>query len=105
MQEALYAAIQKYATEKAGGAIVYNGASYPYFFADANANGAIDEGEGNYATWTPRLLRAAYNYQYVTKDPGAFVHNPKYIVQVLHDSLEDLGADVSAMARPEVEED
>ena len=27
--------------------------------------------------WTPKLLRAAFNYQYTQKDPGAFVHNPE----------------------------
>jgi len=102
MQEALYTAIQAYAKDKAGGAILYNGASYPYFFADANANGTIDEGESNYATWTPRLLRAAYNYQYVTKDPGVFAHNPKYILEVLYDSLADVGGSgaTAGMTRP-----
>ena len=53
----------------------------------------------HYQSWTPRLLRAAYNYQYVSKDPGAFVRNPHYILQVLYDSLEDLGAEVSAVSR------
>lgn len=99
MQEAVYAAIQAYATAH-GGAIVYNGGRYPYFFNDANANGKIDEGEGNYASWTPRLLRAAYNYQWVAKDPGAFAHNGKYILQILYDSLKDLGTSVSGMTRP-----
>jgi hypothetical protein len=101
MDEALYTAIQSYATAH-GGAITYDTAAYPYFFADANANGKVDEGEGAYTAWTPRLLRAAYNHQWVAKDPGAFAHNGKYIMQVLYDSLKDLGADVSKMTRPEV---
>jgi hypothetical protein len=92
MYEALYAAIQAYAADTAGTPLVYSPTAYPYFFADANGNGAIDEGEAGYATWTPRLLRAAYNYQYVTKDPGAFAHNSRYILQLLYDSLADLGA-------------
>jgi hypothetical protein len=33
----------------------------------------------------------AKNYQWVAKDPGAFAHNGKYILQVLYDSLQDLG--------------
>ena len=53
-----------------------------------------------YVTWTPRLLKAAYNYQYATKDPGAFAHNGKYVLQILYDSLVDLGANVSGMTRP-----
>jgi hypothetical protein len=92
MKEALYEAMQDYAAENADTAdIVYDAASYPYWFTDT---------EERYATWTPRLLRAAYNYQYVSKDPGAFAHNGKYILQVLYDSLEDIGADVSGMTRP-----
>jgi hypothetical protein len=84
--DALYVAIQEYGTEIAGMPIVYDSHSYPYWFTD--------EGEG-YANWTPRLLQAAYNYQYVAKDPGAFAHNGKYIIQILYDSLESLGARVS----------
>ncbi|UCC88534.1 MAG: hypothetical protein JSV81_04280 [Anaerolineales bacterium] len=92
MKEALYEAMQDYAAENADTAdVVYDAASYPYWFTDT---------EERYATWTPRLLRAAYNYQYVSKDPGAFAHNGKYILQVLYDSLEDIGADVSGMTRP-----
>ncbi|GAB4537430.1 MAG: hypothetical protein Kow0063_24200 [Anaerolineae bacterium] len=91
MREALYEATQAYAAETVGTGIVYNAASYPYWFTE--------DGE-RYNTWTPRLLRAAYNYQYATKDPGAFAHNGKYIIQVLYDTLEDMGADVSGMTRP-----
>jgi hypothetical protein len=101
MEERLYEAIQTYAAETAGTPLFYDASSYPYFFADANANDAVDEGEEGFASWTPRLLKAAYNYQYVQKDPGAFAHNGQYIIQVLYDSLEDLGVDVSGMVRPE----
>jgi hypothetical protein len=102
--EALYACIQDYAAETAGTPIVYDSLAYPYFFTDTNANGEADPDEANYgnqyATWTPRLLRAAYNYQYVLKDPGASAHNAKYVLQALYDSIEDLGCDVSGMTRP-----
>ncbi len=91
LTDALYAELQKYA-EAHGGAITYNPAAYPYFF------GA--DGKG-YAAWTPRLLKAAFNYQYIQKDPGAFAHNAKYIIQILIDSIADLGGDVSAYTRPE----
>ncbi len=47
-------------------------------------------------------MRAAYNYQWVQKDPGAFAHNGKYILQIMYDSLKDLGGNVSKMTRPEV---
>lgn len=104
MRDDLYVALQAYAAETVGTGILYDSHSYPYFFVDTNGNGEIDEDEVNrdnrFNSWTPRLLRAAYNYQYAQKDPGAFAHNSAYIMQVLYDSLEDIGADVSDMTRP-----
>jgi hypothetical protein len=102
MQASLYAAIQEYAKTKAGAAIVYDPNTYPYFFTDANGSGKVDSNSKAYSTWTPRLLKAAYNYQWVQKDPGAFAHNGKYILQIMYDTLKDIGADVSKMTRPEV---
>jgi hypothetical protein len=105
MRDALYVAMQQYAADTVGQGIVYDEHSYPYYFNDTNANGAADADEINsdnsFKTWTPRLLRAAYNYQYSGKDPGAFAHNGPYIIQTVYDSLEDIGGDVSAMTRPE----
>jgi hypothetical protein len=92
MAEALYAAMQAYAESTEGVTpIEYDGASYPYFFDDAGER---------FVTWTPALLRAAYNYQYVQKDPGAFAHNAQYVIQVLYDSIEHVGGDVGGMTRP-----
>jgi hypothetical protein len=102
---ALYAALQKYAADTAGKPIVYDPAAYPYFFvADKDGNKAVDD-KGNaigYNAFTPRLLKAAYNYQYSVKDPGAFTHNPQYVMQFLYDSIKDLGGDVKGLTRPEV---
>lgn len=97
LQEKLLAALQEYAKNVAGASIAYNSAAYPYFFADANDNGTADEGEGRYSNWTPRLLKAAYNYQMSVKDPGAFAHNAKYIIQLLYDSIEDLNANLGTI--------
>src|SRR6185295_9670237 len=95
--------IQKYAKEKGGVAIVYGPETYPYWLIDTNDNGTLDEEENvsanGYSTWTARLLKAAYNYQVSVKDPGAFAHGNKYIVQLLYDSMQDLGGDVSEMSR------
>lgn len=102
LQTALYAQIQAYAADTAGTGIVYDAAAYPYWFADADGDGAPDQGENGptgYSTWTARLLKAAYNYQVSLKDPGAFAHGNKYIVQLLFDSMTDLGGDTSKMAR------
>ncbi|MCA9921644.1 MAG: hypothetical protein KC419_01130 [Anaerolineales bacterium] len=102
MRAALYAGIQAYATDNAStDAIAYNAGRYPYFFIDANGDGELGADEGDrYVTWTPRLLRAAYNYQYSLKDPGAYAHNGQYMIQVLYDALNDIGADTAGMTRP-----
>ncbi|MCB0049724.1 MAG: cytochrome c3 family protein [Caldilineaceae bacterium] len=104
MAEDLYAAIQAYAADTLGTPIAYDAHAYPYFFMDGNANGVVDPEEAvrdnGFAGWTPRLLRAAYNYQWASKDPGAFAHNGQYVIQSLYDSIEDIGGDVSAMTRP-----
>ncbi|MBL8157630.1 MAG: hypothetical protein JNM70_25975, partial [Anaerolineae bacterium] len=42
LEDALFAAIQAYATETAGTAIAYNSHSHPYFFIDTNGNGEAD---------------------------------------------------------------
>ena len=101
-------AIQAYAREVAGTPIGYSRDSYPYFFADGNDDGTIDATEAiypnRYAGWTPRLLMAAYNYQVVAKDGGAWVHNPRYAMQLLHDSLvslsERVGVETGGLQRP-----
>ena len=84
--------------------ILYSSAAYPYFFIDTDANGAVDPGEAifpnRYATWTPRLLQAAYNYQYAAKDPGGFAHNGAYILQLLYDSIDSIGGEVGDLTRP-----
>lgn len=105
MQEALYAAMQNYAANTEGvDNIVYDSHSYPYYFIDTNGDGVADADEANFGnqfnTWTPTLLRAAYNYQYVSKDPGGYAHNGDYLIQVLYDSLVDLGGDTAGMTRP-----
>ncbi|MHB8192377.1 MAG: cytochrome c3 family protein [Bellilinea sp.] len=91
LQTMLLSAIQAYASEVAGTPIVYSATAYPYFFIDANADGVVDDGDTErYASWTPRLAKAAYNYQTSIKDPGAFAHGGKYIIELLYDSIEDL---------------
>ena len=108
LTERLDAAIAAYAAEVAGTPIGYSPAAYPYFFADTDGDGALSAEEASYPnryqSWTPRLLRAAYNYQYALKDTGAFTHNPHYVVQLLHDSLESLSeatdVDMSGLVRP-----
>ncbi len=108
LHDMLYTAIQTYASEVAGDPIIYADA-FPYFFYDTNGNGEVDEGEANfgnqYKSWTPRLLKAAYNYHLFVQDPGGFMHNADYLAQLLFDSMRDLGQvislDMASLQRPE----
>jgi hypothetical protein len=101
LKETLYTTIQAYAKDVAGVGILYDPATYPYFLADADGDGTADQTEeGNaagYSTWTARLLKAAYNYQLATKDPGNFAHGNKYVVQLLNDSINDLNEALPTM--------
>jgi hypothetical protein len=91
LRDALYTEIQAYAKAKTGTEIVYNTDAYPYWF----------DGEGNaFTAWTPNLMKAAYNFNFMRKNPGAGVHNAKYAIQILIDSIEGLGGDVSKYTRP-----
>jgi cytochrome c7-like protein len=104
--------MQAYAKEIAGTPIAYSADSYPYFFIDKNDNGEVDADEATpdngYNAFTANLLRAAYNYQVSVKDPGAFAHNPKYIIELLFDSITALNqslqtpVDTTAMHRDDI---
>jgi hypothetical protein len=109
-QEALYKAMQSYAKDVVKTGITYSATAYPYFFQDKDGDGKIDKDDKGanvrFTAFSPRLLKAAYNYQYSIKDPGAYVHNAKYVIQALYDSIEDLNTklttkvDMSKMVRP-----
>jgi hypothetical protein len=93
LQEMLFAGIQQYAAEVSETPIGYAN-RHPYFFIDTDGSGEITDDEAvpanRYNAWTPRLLQAAYNYQVSKKDPGAFAHGGKYIIQILYDSIDNL---------------
>ena len=109
MEANLMKGMQAYATQVSGKGIVYSPDAYPYFFIDKNGNGQLDTDETTsdnaFNAWTPRLVKAAYNYQTSIKDPGDFAHGGKYIIELLYDSLADLDTqlttqiDMSAMYR------
>ena len=108
LHERLLGAIAAYAGEVANTPIAYAPDQYPYFFVDTDGDGVATATEATFPNrfnaWTPRLLRAAYNYQFVAKDPGAYAHNPTYSMQLLVDSLTDLAEEVEVdtadVARP-----
>lgn len=94
MTPLLFAEIQQYAANVIGQPVVY-GNSYPYFFFDTDDDGVADDDEtsfGNrYDQFDEKLLKAAYNYQVIEKDPAGYIHNGTYLHQILHDSIVDLG--------------
>jgi predicted CXXCH cytochrome family protein len=93
LQDKLLDAIRRYGVEK-NAPLCYGPQAYPYWFKDENGDGACSAAEatsaGAYKSWTPRLTKAAFNYQLASKDPGAFAHNAKYIMQLLYDSITSL---------------
>jgi hypothetical protein len=86
----LYEAIQDYAAAK-GQPISYDGNSYPYWYA---ATG------GSYKGWDAELMKSTFNYQMYQKEPGNWAHNFRYMMQLLYDSIEDMGGDVTGLTRP-----
>ncbi|WP_198476232.1 cytochrome C [Aquamicrobium zhengzhouense] len=105
-RQRLFGLVQDYAREVIGTPMIYDGGRYPYFFADHNSDGRADEKDGApvaYTSWTPRLLKAAYNWKFVGADGGIHVHNPHYALQLLYDSAEDLssalGRELTGMSR------
>lgn len=108
LHDRLLSAIRAYAADVVGTPVVYDATAYPYFFTDNDGDGSLGDGEAvypnRYQSWTPRMLKAAYNYQFIAKDPGAFAHNPHYSLQLMYDSLKSLServeVDMSRLVRP-----
>jgi len=108
IHDMLYEHILTYANEVIGQPIIYASA-FPYWFNDTNGNGEVDEGEAvfpnQYASWTPRLIKATYNYHLVVEDPGGFMHNARYLIQLMYDTIDNLGemvtVDLADLIRPE----
>lgn len=102
--DALLAEIQLVAVAGGGEAICYDTHAYPYFFNDSDGSGDCDAGEAIYpnlyADWTPALMKATFNYQLSQKDAAAWAHNFDYMLQLLIDSVDELGGDVGAYTRP-----
>ena len=100
----LQEAMSKYSADKLGAALGLNFDAYPYAFIDTNSDGTIDEAEGvranGFNTFSPRLLRATFNLLFSHKEPGGYVHNGKYVLQLMYDSIEDLGGSVAGLTRP-----
>lgn len=97
LEGTLYTQMQAYGF-KIGAPIVYDSHTYPYFFNDLNGNGKVDPGENIYPNgyrFNARMLKAAYNFQMSKKEPNGFIHNSRYVAQLLVDSIIDLGGNTA----------
>src|SRR5690606_34405623 len=89
--------VEEYARDVAGVPLHFDSGRHPYFFADVNGDGVADQVDGKpvpYAPWTPRMLKAAYNWKFVGSDGGIHVHNPHYALELLYDSMENLAGPI-----------
>ena len=82
--------------------------THPYFLLTRTATGAAPRAETAPAATArsrssrPRLLRAAYNYLFSRTDSGAWAHNPRYAIEVLFDTIQDLNAGLIASRKTPV---
>jgi hypothetical protein len=72
--------------------LFYDGSTYPYWFKD---NGMGASFANRYRDFDLNMVRGAFNYGVADKDPGAYIHNGRYIEQILFDSICALGGSPS----------
>ena len=93
LQNVLLQSMQQYTSCKLGVGIGWAD-KFPYLFIDTNQDGTLSEDEAvsanAYKAFTPRLMRAAFNYQFSLKEPAGYVHNGNYVIQLLQDSIMDI---------------
>ncbi len=84
--------------------LCYSADAYPNFFVDTNGDKTCSATEAvasnAFKAWTPALTKAALNFQLSQNDPGSWAHNFDYTAELLYDSTQDLGGDVSKLKRP-----
>jgi hypothetical protein len=94
LENTLATAIQDYVLNAARTAILFY--TDGYFYKDLNGNGILDASEtgssnryqGN-ATW----LKAAYNLRVSTLAEHGFIHNARYLAELLADSIQSVGGE------------
>jgi predicted CXXCH cytochrome family protein len=107
LRSILLKSMQQYSIDKLGIGIGWTD-TYPYLFIDTNKDGNISQEEAVFANaykdFTPRIMKAAFNFQFSIKEPAGYVHNGKYVIQLLYDSIKDIsttsGKPVTGLVRP-----
>lgn len=81
--------------------IYYNPDQYPYFFTVQSPQIFPN----SVTTWKESQFEASFNLQFVNKEPGAYIHNFRYAVQLLRDSYEALTGSALPGVRPSTSDD
>ena len=106
----LHNAIEAYDGNNDATPDVYYLGGYPYFqlyHLDSRGNPidvSPEDGIPDYPTqtWEPATAKAVFNWQFLHGEPGAYAHNPKYAVQLLRDSYNDLAYAQSLAGAPSI---
>jgi hypothetical protein len=88
--------IRAYVQATAGVAIVFDSG---YFYKDLNGNGILEPNEntsGNRYSGNATWLKAAYNLRTSTLAEHGFIHNARYVAQLLVDSYQSVGGNIAA---------
>lgn len=97
LEAALYEQIKLYTAATLGVTAIYYADANPYWFKDLNGNGMVDANEtasANRYSFDAKGLRAAYNFQVSHKAPNGFIHNARYVAQLLVDAIQHVGGDI-----------
>jgi len=98
LENALYEQMKTYTLAAQGIRALYDGNIYPYWFKDTNGNGILDPSEATSANgfkFNAAGLRASFNFQLSKKEPHGFIHNARYVAQLLVDSIEHMGGNIA----------
>ncbi len=96
LEDVLLARVLLY-TAGLGSPAAYDPNTNPYWFKDLNGDGIVDPDEAsssNRYSFDAKGLRSTYNLHMSKKEPHGFIHNARYIAQLLVDSIQHLGGDV-----------
>jgi len=93
LENTLATVIQNYVLINARAAILF---SAGYWYKDLNGNGILDSnetGSSNRYQGTAPWLKAAYNLRVSTLAEHGFIHNARYLAELLVDSIQHLGGE------------
>ena len=81
------------------GAVLFSLKGWEYHVADEQVSAHAVK------SWTETQIQAAFNLMYADSDPGAYVHNYRYVAQLLRDARESLRDRALGGVRPATAED